>query len=319
MIIKYAILLAVVLVLAVVFAAWAFLPARHLPGNRARHLRIRLHLRLHPGKGFAHALQPVAALVPLRGPAPLRPDPPRPPTALQPAGSGRALGVPRPCPLPAPAARPARRAPARHGPAADLQDRVPGRRDHRVPRPGHRHHHQTRHLRPDQRGACAPRSGARLQPAAHRRRPVHLLLVAHRRMRGPGHRHPPRRRVRVRRVAEGRGGRLVLVRQGLGLPARLLPRRRPGRLRPAHRRRLGLRRRPRRPRTDPGRRRRPPVGRHPGRAPLRGPQDHGDGPNGHVESAGFHGRPRSGRLRPARPRRRLRHSRSSCTTPAPCT
>ena len=53
MMIKYAILLAVVLVLAAVFA-WAFLPARHLPGNRARHLRIRLHLRLHPGKGFAH-------------------------------------------------------------------------------------------------------------------------------------------------------------------------------------------------------------------------------------------------------------------------
>jgi type IV secretion system protein VirD4 len=54
MIIKYAILLAIVLVLAAAFA-WAFLPARHLPGNRARHLRIRLHLRLHPGKGFAHA------------------------------------------------------------------------------------------------------------------------------------------------------------------------------------------------------------------------------------------------------------------------
>ena len=53
MMIKYAIALAVVLVLAA-FAAWAFLPARHLPGNRARHLRIRLHLRLHPGKGFAH-------------------------------------------------------------------------------------------------------------------------------------------------------------------------------------------------------------------------------------------------------------------------
>ena len=53
MMIKYAIVLAVVLVLAAVFT-WAFLPARHLPGNRARHLRIRLHLRLHPGKGFAH-------------------------------------------------------------------------------------------------------------------------------------------------------------------------------------------------------------------------------------------------------------------------
>ena len=53
MMIKYAILLAIILVLAAVFA-WAFLPARHLPGNRTRHLRIRLHLWLHPGKGFAH-------------------------------------------------------------------------------------------------------------------------------------------------------------------------------------------------------------------------------------------------------------------------
>ena len=53
MIIKLAILLAILLIVTG-FAAWAFLPARHLPGNRARHLRIRLHLRLHPGKGFAH-------------------------------------------------------------------------------------------------------------------------------------------------------------------------------------------------------------------------------------------------------------------------
>jgi hypothetical protein len=50
---KYALALAVVLTVAA-FAAWAFLPARYLPGHRARHLRIRLHLRLHPGKGFAH-------------------------------------------------------------------------------------------------------------------------------------------------------------------------------------------------------------------------------------------------------------------------
>ena len=53
MIIKLAILLVIVLIVAG-FASWAFLPARYLPGNRARHLRIRLHLRLHPGKGFAH-------------------------------------------------------------------------------------------------------------------------------------------------------------------------------------------------------------------------------------------------------------------------
>ena len=53
MIVKYAIALAILIVLAAAFT-WAFLPARYLPGNRARHLRIRLHLRLHPGKGFAH-------------------------------------------------------------------------------------------------------------------------------------------------------------------------------------------------------------------------------------------------------------------------
>ena len=53
MIIKYAVALAVILVMAAILA-WAFIPSRYLPGNRARHLRIRLHLRLHPGKGFAH-------------------------------------------------------------------------------------------------------------------------------------------------------------------------------------------------------------------------------------------------------------------------
>jgi hypothetical protein len=53
MMLKYAIALAILIVLAAAFT-WAFLPARYLPGNRARHLRVRLHLRLHPGKGFAH-------------------------------------------------------------------------------------------------------------------------------------------------------------------------------------------------------------------------------------------------------------------------
>ena len=52
MIAKYAIALIVLIVFAAAFT-WAFLPARYLPGNRARHLRIRLHLRLHPGRGFA--------------------------------------------------------------------------------------------------------------------------------------------------------------------------------------------------------------------------------------------------------------------------
>ena len=53
---RYAIASGALLLLVLVLAAagtWALLPARYLPGNRARHMRIRLHLRLHPGKGFA--------------------------------------------------------------------------------------------------------------------------------------------------------------------------------------------------------------------------------------------------------------------------
>ena len=42
------------LITAVPCLRWAFLPARYLPRYRARSLRLRLHLRLHPGKGFAH-------------------------------------------------------------------------------------------------------------------------------------------------------------------------------------------------------------------------------------------------------------------------
>ena len=53
--ITYSILLAVLIVLAAFFS-WAFLPARYLPGNRVRSLQARLHLRLHPGKGFATIL-----------------------------------------------------------------------------------------------------------------------------------------------------------------------------------------------------------------------------------------------------------------------
>ena len=197
-----------------------------------------------PRQGLRPPVHPAPALEPLRGAAPLVPDPPRPPAALPHPRSPRALGLPRPRPLPARPARPARGARPGDGTAADVQDGVPGRRHPALPRPGHRHHHQAGPVQAHQRGAVLPRPGARVQPAAHRRRPVHLLLVPGRRLPGPGHRDPPRRRVRVRRVPEGRRGRHLLVRQSLGLPARLLPRRRPRPLRPARRRRLGLRRRP---------------------------------------------------------------------------
>jgi hypothetical protein len=35
------------------FAWWAFVPRSELPRNRVRHQRIRLYLRLHPGRGHA--------------------------------------------------------------------------------------------------------------------------------------------------------------------------------------------------------------------------------------------------------------------------
>jgi hypothetical protein len=87
MIVKLAILLVIVLIVAG-FASWAFLPARYLPGNRARHLRIRLHLRLHPGKGFAHAFSlwlRWSRFAVLRRSSQIRPALPCPALALQPA------------------------------------------------------------------------------------------------------------------------------------------------------------------------------------------------------------------------------------------
>ena len=53
--ILYVVILAA-LVVSSSFVSWAFLPARYLPGNRVRLLRVRLHLRLHPGKGFTTIL-----------------------------------------------------------------------------------------------------------------------------------------------------------------------------------------------------------------------------------------------------------------------
>ena len=94
MIAKYAIALLVVILLAA-FAAWAFLPARYLPGNRARHLRIRLHLRLHPGKGFAHIVSlwlRWGRIAALRRSAQIRPSLPLYYRVLDPAGHSVFLG-----------------------------------------------------------------------------------------------------------------------------------------------------------------------------------------------------------------------------------
>ena len=49
-------ILMVITALVLIAVKWAFLPFvpwRQLPRNRVRHLRLRLHLRLHPGAGHA--------------------------------------------------------------------------------------------------------------------------------------------------------------------------------------------------------------------------------------------------------------------------
>jgi hypothetical protein len=56
LLISFFILLTVILIIASA-AKWAFWPSRDLPINRVRHIRIRLRLRLHPGRGFASALE----------------------------------------------------------------------------------------------------------------------------------------------------------------------------------------------------------------------------------------------------------------------
>src|ERR1022692_2297631 len=48
---RFAALLAILLAVALV--CWAFAPRRHLPWFRVATLRLRLRLRLHPGRGFA--------------------------------------------------------------------------------------------------------------------------------------------------------------------------------------------------------------------------------------------------------------------------
>ena len=125
MVIEVALLSVIVLVVAAI-AKWAFLPTRHLPCNRVRYMRFRLHLRLHPGKGFAHVFSlwlRWGRLAALRRSGRIRPSLPM---LLPLRRSAPARGVPGPRSLPAWPARSAGGAPAGDGAAADVQDRVPG-------------------------------------------------------------------------------------------------------------------------------------------------------------------------------------------------
>jgi hypothetical protein len=43
--------------LGLAFLRWCFAPSSHLPRYRMRHMRLRLHLRLHPGRGHATVVE----------------------------------------------------------------------------------------------------------------------------------------------------------------------------------------------------------------------------------------------------------------------
>jgi type IV secretion system protein VirD4 len=54
--VKIIVLLAVILIVAAL-GKWVFAPGRRLPRHRVRDTRLRLHLRLHPGRGYATAAE----------------------------------------------------------------------------------------------------------------------------------------------------------------------------------------------------------------------------------------------------------------------
>ena len=100
MILKYAIALAILLILAA-FAAWAFLPARYLARPPGPAPADPAAPAAAPGQGLRPPLQPVAALGAPGGAAPFEPDPGLPADLVADPGPGRALGVPRAGALPA--------------------------------------------------------------------------------------------------------------------------------------------------------------------------------------------------------------------------
>ena len=270
MIIKLAIALAVVLIVAA-FAAWAFLPARHLPGNRARHLRIRLHLRLHPGKGFAHAFSlwlRWSRFAALRRSGRIRPALPLRYRFLDPREHSVFLG----------------RAHYRHGLRVPLEEHLLVMAPPRTFKTAFLADVILRYPGPVIATSTKPDVYALTSAVRAQLGPVHVFNPQH--IGGvpstfcwspvDGCQDPATaiRRADAFAFAVSQKG----VEDGTFWSAKASDYLRGyfhaaalAGLRPARRRRLGLRRRPAHPRTDPDGGRRPPVGVHPGRAPRRGP------------------------------------------------
>ena len=299
MMLKYAIALAIVLIVAA-FIAWAFLPARYLPGNRARHLRIRLHLRLHPGKGFAHTFSlwlRWGRLAALRRSGRIRRSLPLWYRIAEPRQHSVFLG----------------RANYRHRLRVPLEEHLLVMAPPRT--------YKTAFLAdvilryPGPVIATTTKADIYALTAAVRAGlgPVHVFNPStsaawHLPSAGPrstaARTRPPPSAARMRSRSLSRTKASKTAPSGPPKPATTCaatstpPPSPATTCAPSH---LGHRRRTARPRGHPERHRRPPMGAYLGRAPLRGPQDHGHRPDGHVKSPVLHGRPGAGHMRASAP------------------
>jgi hypothetical protein len=176
---------------------WAFLAERRLPRNRVRHMRIRLRLRLPPGKGQATVGElwwRWGRLAAFRHSRRTRPTFTFSDRLLAPAPEqsvlvGRAHY------------RHALRLPldehaAIFSPPPRRQDRLAGPRITALPGPGPVDDDQARRLRAHRCRPRRARPGARVQPAGRRQCRLHVPVEPARRVRRSGGGDPPRRRVR---------------------------------------------------------------------------------------------------------------------------
>ena len=306
----FVLLICGLLVLAVL--RWCFGPHSHLPRFRVRYLRLRLHLRLHPGRGHASVFElwlRWGRLAAFRRSGRSRPSLPvvaaagRSPDEHSACGwAGRSTGTGCAVPL------------EEHllidGPAADLQDRAcwpasscttPARWSSTTTK------HDVFQLTSGIRSRLRP--GARVQPAAGRRGAVDVPVE-------PGRTGA---RTRRRRSAAPTGSRTRST-----CPAPRTPRSGPARppttcgacsTPPRWRAGTcgwspgGRWAAPSPPRTILAQAGAGAVGRRAGRAARRGAEDRRDDQDGAVPGAGVHDRPGAGPLRPARRRRRRRGHR----------
>ena len=181
------------------------------PATACVHARLRMRLRLHPGRGHATLFELWLRWGRL--------------AALAPLGAGAAVDdvLGSGCGMPSAHSILLGRAHFRHALRVPVEEHVlimaPPRTGKsgllasvilHYPGPVLEHHHQGRRLPVDERHPFAGRADRRLQPAGHRRGAEHLPLESAGRLQRPGGGHPPGRQLRQGRL-DGRGRGLQLL------------------------------------------------------------------------------------------------------------